>query len=293
MTVQALEQVPVLREPVKNIERICGMGRDVELIVTRGDVSHLNVSFQTEIYAFNIHVQGRMESLINHQPHVVEAPGFSSVMPGQSLQITATSEDMVEYAVSCSREFMEELHLNLSNKAHIWAYMRPVFPLTQDQMDVAMQYFNLLREVLQTPQIQAQREIVRDLVRSMILYIHGLYDASFVPTHTLTRSEETVGRFMILVEQQSHAHHTIEWYASELCLSPKYMANLVKQVTGRSAGDCINAHLMAQAKWLLGSSSLSVLEISYRLGFQNQSHFGTFFKRHEGLSPAAFRKKKE
>ena len=118
MTEQALEQVPVLREPVKNIERICGMGRDVELIVTRGDVSHLNVSFQTEIYAFNIHVQGRMESLINHQPHVVEAPGFSSVMPGQSLQITATSEDMVEYAVSCSREFMEELHLNLSNKAH-------------------------------------------------------------------------------------------------------------------------------------------------------------------------------
>ena len=269
------------------------MGRGVELIVTRGDVSHLNVSFQTEIYAFNIHVQGRMESLINHQPHVVEAPGFSSVIPGQLLQITATSEDMVEYAVSCSREFMEELHLNLSNKAHIWAYMRPVFPLTQDQMDVAMQYFNLLREVLQTPQIQAQREIVRDLVRSMILYIHGLYDASFVPTHTLTRAEETVGRFMILVEQQSHAHHTIEWYASELCLSPKYMANLVKQVTGRSAGDCINAHLMAQAKWLLGSSSLSVLEISYRLGFQNQSHFGTFFKRHEGLSPAAFRKKKE
>ena len=55
----------------------------------------------------------------------------------------------------------------------------------------------------------------------------------------------------------------------------------------------INAHLMAQAKWLLGSSSLSVLEISYRLGFQNQSHFGTFFKRHEGLPPAAFRKKKE
>ena len=252
MTEQALEQVPVLREPVKNIERICGMGRDVELIVTRGDVSHLNVSFQTEIYAFNIHVQGRMESLINHQPHVVEAPGFSSVMPGQSLQITATSEDMVEYAVSCSREFMEELHLNLSNKAHIWAYMRPVFSLTQDQMDVAMQYFNLLREVLQTPQIQAQREIVR--------------------------AEETVGRFMILVEQQSHAHHAIEWYASELCLSPKYMANLVKQVTGRSAGDCINAHLMAQAKWLLGSSSLSVLEISYRLGFQNQSHFGTFLK---------------
>ncbi|MBR4499158.1 MAG: AraC family transcriptional regulator, partial [Paludibacteraceae bacterium] len=86
---------------------------------------------------------------------------------------------------------------------------------------------------------------------------------------------------------------TIEWYASELCLSPKYMANLVKQVTGRSAGDCINAHLMAQAKWLLGSSSLSVLEISDQLGFQNQSHFGTFFKRHEGLSPAAFRKKKE
>jgi AraC-like DNA-binding protein len=193
---------------------------------------------------------------------------------------------------SASESTVSEAEVN-HQYSKSYQFERDFAAYEREYLHCGVQYFSLLREVLQTPQIQAQREIVRDLVRSMILYIHGLYDASFVPTHTLTRAEETVGRFMILVEQQSHAHHTIEWYASELCLSPKYMANLVKQVTGRSAGDCINAHLMAQAKWLLGSSSLSVLEISDRLGFQNQSHFGTFFKRHEGISPAAFRKKKE
>ena len=290
---QLLEQVPVLREPAGNVERICRMGRDVELIVVRGNVSQLSASFQTELYAFNLHVQGRMDSLINRQPHVAEAPGFSSIMPSQLLQITATSADMIEYSVACSPAFMEELHLNLSSKAHIWAYTRPVFPMTQEQLEVAMHYYNLLREILLLPEIPSPREIVRDLVRSMILYIHGLYIAAYMPNHKLTRAEETVGRFMVLVEQQSHAHHAIEWYANELCLSPKYMANLVKQTTGRSAGDCINTHLMKQAKWLLGSTSLSIVEISDQLGFQNQSHFGTFFKRHEGLSPVAFRKKKE
>jgi AraC-like DNA-binding protein len=44
-----------------------------------------------------------------------------------------------------------------------------------------------------------------------------------------------------------------------------------------------------QAKSLLRSTTLSVQEISDRLGFQNQSHFGTFFKRHTDLSPKAFR----
>ncbi len=44
-----------------------------------------------------------------------------------------------------------------------------------------------------------------------------------------------------------------------------------------------------KAKSLLRASTLSVQEISDRLGFQNQSHFGTFFRRAVGVSPKAFR----
>lgn len=70
------------------------------------------------------------------------------------------------------------------------------------------------------------------------------------------------------------------------------MANVIKDVTGRSAGEFITTNLAMQAKSLLRSTTLSILEISDRLGFQNQSHFGTIFKRHTDLSPKAFREQK-
>ena len=157
-------------------------------------------------------------------------------------------------------------------------------------MQVAMRYFDLLREVLQTPDVSNVREVALNLVRSLTYFIYGLYDTSFQKLYTLSRSEELVGRFLALVEQHCHEHHSIDWYADELCLTPKYIANLVKQVTGMSAGNCINYNLISQSKWLLRSTTLTVREISDRLGFKNQSHFGTFFRRYEGISPLEFRR---
>lgn len=52
----------------------------------------------------------------------------------------------------------------------------------------------------------------------------------------------------------------------------------------------IRMEINRQAKSLLSSTSLSVQEIADRLGFQNQSHFGTFFRRYSELSPSAYRK---
>ncbi len=283
-----LEDIPVLRN-IDNIKRFCALGDDLKLLVLNGTVSQLPEYFQTAEYALNLHVCGKMTARINHQDCRIEAPCFSSILINQPIKVIESSDDTIQYILGFSPWFAENLHLNLSIDAHIRAYMRPVFPMTESQMKVAMQYFKLLREVIQTARASNVLEVALNLVRSMVYFIHGLYDSSFSDLYTLSRSEELVGRFLALVEHYSHERHSINWYASELCLTPKYLANLVKQVTNRSAGDCIDYNLISQAKWLLRSTTLSIHEISERLGFQNQSHFGTFFRRHTGVSPSRFR----
>ncbi|MBQ6731575.1 MAG: AraC family transcriptional regulator [Paludibacteraceae bacterium] len=99
--------------------------------------------------------------------------------------------------------------------------------------------------------------------------------------------------FVSLVERNCKKHHDIQWYASQLCLSPKYVANVVKEVTGLTAGDCIDVNIIRQAKALMQIKTLMLQQISDSLGFQNQSHFGTFFHRHTGLLPKAFRTKQK
>ena len=288
MTKTPLEEIPVVSN-IDNIERMCCLGDDLKLMAIKGSVLQLSEYFQIAEYAFNLHVRGKMIAHVNHQEYEIDAPCFSSILINQPIKVVMSSDDSLQYILGFSPRFTEELHLKLSTESHIRAYMRPVFPMTEQQMQVAMHHFDLLNEVLQTPDASNKREIALHLVRSLTYYIHGLYNNSFSSLYTLSHSEELVGRFLALVEHHCREHHAIVWYADELCLSPKYLANLVKQVTSRSAGDCIDYNLMSQAKWLLRSTTLSIREISDRLGFHNQSHFGTFFRRHTGKSPSAFR----
>lgn len=229
---------------------------------------------------------------INHQRYELEAPCFSSILINQPIQVVEASDDHLQYVLGFSPHFGEDLHLNLSGEAHIRAYMRPVFPLTEQQMQVALHYFDLLRDVIQTPDISNAREVALDLVRSMAHFVYGFYDKSFSQLHSLSRPEELAGQFLALVERHCHDQHAIDWYATEMCLTPKYIANVVKQVTGRSAGECIAYNLIRQAKSLLLTTTLPVQQIADRLGFRNQSHFGTFFRREVGVSPKAFREKR-
>ena len=286
-----LEKLPVLRE-VDNITSLVSLGDELRLTVMEGRTISMPEYFQTSVYAMNLLVRGEIKAHINHQLYEMKAPCFSSILINQVLSVDDASDDMMQYMLSYSPQFAEVLHLSFSGDAHVRAYMRPVFPMSKQQTQMVLHYFDLLSEVINTPNVSNVREVALNLVRSMVYFVYGLYDNSFTKLYTLSRSEELSGHFLALVEMHCHEHHSIDWYANELCLSPKYIANVVKQVTGRSAGDCITYNLIRQAKLLLLTTALPVQDIADRLGFQNQSHFGTFFRRLVGVSPKAFRKGK-
>ena len=285
---EPLQELPVLRD-IDDAKSRFSLGDDMQLIVMEGPVTSLPDCFQTAVFALIFHVRGKITAKINHRLYEIEAPCFSSILMNQPIQVLASTDDHLQYVLSFSPQFGNDLHLNLSGDAHIRAYMRPVFPLTEQQMRVTLHYLDLLREVVQTPEVSNAREVALDLVRSMVYFVYGLYDKSFSKLHTLSRPEELAGRFLALVENHCREHHTVNWYANEMCLAPKYVANVVNQVTGRSAGACIAYNLVRQAKLLLLTTTLPVQQISDRLGFRNQSHFGTFFRRSVGVSPQKFR----
>ena len=286
-----LEKLPVLRE-VDNITSLVTLGDELRLTVMEGRTTSMPEYFQTSVYAMNLLVRGEIKAHFNHQLYEMKAPCFSSILINQVLSVDDASDDMKQHMLSYSPQFAEDLHLNFSGDAHVRAYMRPVFPMSMQQTQTVLHYFDLLSEVIHTPNVSDVREVALNLVCSMVYFVYGLYDKFFSKLYTLSRSEELAGRFLALVEMHCHEHHSIDWYANELCLSPKYIANVVKQVTGRSAGDCITYNLIRQAKLLLLTTALPVQDIADRLGFQNQSHFGTFFRRSVGVSPKAFRKGK-
>jgi AraC family transcriptional regulator, transcriptional activator of pobA len=78
--------------------------------------------------------------------------------------------------------------------------------------------------------------------------------------------------------------------ASQLNLSPRYLSDLLKQETGKTAMDLIHIYLISEAKNLLTVHDQNVSEVAYALGFENLPYFSRLFKKEVGVSPNQYRK---
>jgi AraC family transcriptional regulator len=77
--------------------------------------------------------------------------------------------------------------------------------------------------------------------------------------------------------------------AATVQMSPNYFAGLFKQSTGLSPHQYVTQRRIETAKQLLANLNLPLIEIAQQVGFSNQSHFSTVFRKHVGLTPKSFR----
>ena len=96
-------------------------------------------------------------------------------------------------------------------------------------------------------------------------------------------------RFLDLLHSINVKHHTVEWYANELCISPKYLSALCKKHSGKTANEWITEHVLEDIRFYLKQTDYSIKQICDILGFPNPSFFGKYVKDHFGQTPAHFR----
>jgi len=82
---------------------------------------------------------------------------------------------------------------------------------------------------------------------------------------------------------------TVNDLAAELNLSPDYLSSLLKVTTGQSTQQHIHDKLIERAKEKLSTTTLTISEIAYQLGFGHPQSFSKLFKSKTNLSPIAFR----
>lgn len=96
-------------------------------------------------------------------------------------------------------------------------------------------------------------------------------------------------QLMQLIDKHFMHERGVRFYANQLCLSPKYLTQLVKSVSGRTVQQLVFKAITKKAVYLITSTDKSIKEISDYLHFPNASAFGTFFKKQVGVSPINYR----
>ena len=134
--------------------------------------------------------------------------------------------------------------------------------------------------------------LLRNYIYILLLRVREIYRPHAKQIgESASRAVKVAGKFKHLVEKNFIAVREINQYADWLHLSPKYLAELVREATGKSPRDIINDMLLLETRVLLGSTDKSMTEIAHELNFGDQSHFNRFVKQHTGLTPVQLRKK--
>lgn len=104
-----------------------------------------------------------------------------------------------------------------------------------------------------------------------------------------SRKRDLAVQFTNLLTQYYLEERSVKFYANKLSITPKYLNEVVHDVTGKSPGEIIDEKVMQEAKILLHNPRLSIAQIADLLHFSDQSFLGKFFKRHIGVSPSEYR----
>jgi len=83
---------------------------------------------------------------------------------------------------------------------------------------------------------------------------------------------------------------TVHYLSEELQVSPGYLSDILRSLTGLNAQQHIHLKLIDKAKEVLSTTNLSVSEVAYLLGFEHPQSFSKLFKLKTTLSPIDFRK---
>lgn len=104
-----------------------------------------------------------------------------------------------------------------------------------------------------------------------------------------SRKESISERFLKLVSEQCSQHRDLEFYANELCITPKYLSSVISKSTGHRSLQWIEEYVIMHAKKLLKDTDLPINQISDLMNFIAPSDFCRYFRMRTGMTPKKFR----
>ena len=153
--------------------------------------------------------------------------------------------------------------------------------------------FKNIETEYQNNQDEFSKEIILSHLETLLRYANRFYKRQFLNRKEInkalfTRFKEILNEYFESNQLEENGIPTVEWLASKLGVSHRYMRDTIKAETGKTAVDQINLYLVEEARNLLLAPNASISETAYKLGFEYPQYFSRLFKKKVGVSPKEY-----
>ena len=270
------------------------IGTDI-MLIDDADNSRLDLALYSEPFKVDmtmaiIYEKGFVRAKINMVEYKIEAPSVVTIVNDSIFQPLEYSEDLKSKIIVMSREFSNSMFSNLTEIRSIpnYLYANSVFIMDNSNF-VFDKYYDLLLNLVSSPKIKFKVEAARHMTLAMFYGYtfdeHGVDEKK----NKSSRQEMLHSKFIDLLSRNFRTEREVKFYAEKLCVTPKYLSQVVSGLTGRTPSDYIEEFVVMESKALLNSTPMTIQQISDEMHFPSQSFFGKYFKRIVGMSPKEYR----
>ena len=240
---------------------------------------------------------GKAQGLVNGQLTMMECGNVFICPPNIMFSDFLMSHDFEFKAMFFTTHILRTF---LREKISIWnecMYIQRTHIVTMNENDA--NFFNSFYDLLKLcmddhPYEPFRTEVIQALLQASLMALCGrmklmLSESQSLPNPRNNQASNLFRRFLNLLENEPVKHRTVESYAAELCITPKYLSSVCKKQSGKTTNEWIKQQVVASISYHLKHTDLTIKQICDRLGFPNTSFFGKYVREHFGMTPKQLR----
>ena len=167
--------------------------------------------------------------------------------------------------------------------------------LSDKEKTTILSIFRIIEDELNNRIDDFSQDVIISQVELVLNYSNRFYKRQFITrkavnSNLLQKLEGLLDDYFNNEKSLAQGIPTVQYLSEHLNISASYLSDMLRSFTGQNAQQHIHNKLVEKAKEKLSTSTLSVSEIAYQLGFEHPQSFSRLFKTKTNLSPLEFRK---
>lgn len=232
---------------------------------------------------------GWIEVLLGNKIYKVKSGQMCVSFP-TTIQTIRKSNDCEILLLGANVGFLRNINIQSTSELFLAIRNNPCISLTDEEIRALPLYFEYIHMRYEQKEHPYRMNMVSLMMFLLCYEIAAIYQRVITTSKQNYTYKDTIFRnFMHLLSEKYLNERRISYYAQELCITPKYLSTIVKEVSQKSAAEWIDDFVMRDIKLLLTTTSMTIQQISDKLNFPNPSFFTQYFKRATGKTPKQFR----
>lgn len=261
-------------------------------IIIRDTLEGLGTDAYGNYLAHALCLAGCCSLKYNGQERELQAGDLMIVRKGKLVERIRPAGDFRVKVIYVSAGFIE-LSTPLSNygmKGQLALFLNPIMKLDREQAALCLKDFEMVEYRLGQTDHHFRKDLLIASVQMLIIDFFDFHSHLYGVDNIPLQSAAIMSRFLNMLENGTYREHReVNYYADKLCVSPKYLSEVSRKISGYAANYWINRYTVLDISRLLRDKSLTFVRISDMFGFSSPAYFSRYVQQHLGVSPTEYR----